>query len=191
MHLAIVGNIGSGKSYWSKEIKKRLSFAKLITEPLEPLEKSGSFDAYYDNPENNAFSFQLGMITNRLNVYNNIKKGDHYIEDGHFEMDAQIFAKKHKTLNNPFYKTVYDTCKSKFKDRTVIYIYITTKPVKCMENVKNRARPAELQHLDIKYLRDIQRRLRKFIKKYKYIEFNPEKDNIDNLMNDIDSYNFK
>lgn len=190
MYLSVIGNIGSGKTYWCSELKKRFPFAKLFTEPIEPLIKTGLFNAYYENPIDNAFAFQLGMIYNRYHLYAEIQKGSHYIEDGSYEIDANVFAIMHNTFDNPFYKTIYANCKKIFESINILYIYIDRKPKKCMELIKKRARDAEMMNLGMDTLRKVHINIRKFLKTHKHVVFNPDKEEISSLLEKINEYNF-
>ena len=89
MHIAVAGNIGSGKTTLTKMLAKRYGW-----EPrFEPVDNNPYLDDFYADMERWSFNLQIYFLNKRFKEVVEISKYDGYIiQDRTIFEDARIFA---------------------------------------------------------------------------------------------------
>lgn len=166
---SVEGNIGSGKSTIIKNLKNtlyNLNNRKVIylPEPVDVWESikdsSGKniIECYYENQEENAFSFQMMAYISRIHQLRTAVKnnpGSIIITERSVLTDKNVFAKMlydEKKIREIDY-TIYLKWFDEFKKETPIsgIIYIKTNPELASKRVLNRNRKGET--IPIEYLK--------------------------------------
>ena len=89
MHIAIAGNIGSGKTTLTKMLAKRYGW----TPRFEPVDNNPYLEDYYKDMERWSFNLQIYFLNKRFRDVVEISKSkDYIIQDRTIFEDARIFA---------------------------------------------------------------------------------------------------
>ncbi|MCH5182444.1 MAG: deoxynucleoside kinase [Prevotellaceae bacterium] len=89
MHIAIAGNIGSGKTTLTKMLAKRYNW----TARFEPVEHNPYLDDFYADMERWSFNLQIYFLNKRFKDLIEIRQGsEDVIQDRTIFEDARIFA---------------------------------------------------------------------------------------------------
>ena len=89
MHIAIAGNIGSGKTTLTKMLAKRYGW----TPYFEPVDNNPYLEDYYEDMNRWSFNLQIYFLNKRFrDVVEISKKEDYIIQDRTIFEDARIFA---------------------------------------------------------------------------------------------------
>ncbi len=162
-HIAIEGNIGSGKTtlarMLSTEYEVRLILESFADNPFLP--------KFYKEPEKHAFALELFFMAERYHQLKNLQEQDLFqpqmISD-YFFVKSKLFAKnnlKHDEIQ--LFNRLFDIMFSSLpKPDLVIYLYADIGRLK--NNIKKRGRDFE-QDISNAYLQDIQAAYLDFLKK--------------------------
>lgn len=168
--LTIDGNIGSGKSRYMEELKKKYKNHDNIVFAPEPVEKwekirdqktnMSVLEHFYDNQREYSFSFQMMAFISRLSILRNIvrdnpEKSIIIITERNLFTDKYVFAKmlydegKINDINYQIYLEWFDEFA---KDFPIDYcIYIKTNPCICKQRISKRSRKGE-ESIRLQYL---------------------------------------
>ena len=168
--ISIEGNIGTGKTTFSKILQKKLKNCTIVPEPLEIWKSitdsygENILQKYYNDPLRWSFSFQiLVSITKMINIEETIRKSlfKYIFLDRSLESDINIFEKmlyeqgKINKLEHLIYELLsYFYKKYVKKDFKHFHIYLKCNPEISFQRIKKRNRIEE-NNITMDYLKDI------------------------------------
>ena len=162
MHIAIAGNIGSGKTTLTKMLAKRYGWAP----HFEPVDNNPYLEDYYHDMKRWSFNLQIYFLSKRFKDVVEILRSDRTI----FE-DARIFAPNLHDMglmsDRDFqnYTDLFDLMISLVKLPDLM-IYIRSSVPRLIEHIQQRGRSYE-QTIRIDYLKGLNDRYEEWIKNYK------------------------
>lgn len=166
-HIAISGNIGSGKTTLTEMLAKHYNWQP----EYENVEGNPYLADFYENMYKWAFQLQVYFLNSRFEQMNKVKIGQKtVIQDRTIYEDAHIFAKslyEQGFLKNRDYKTYRSLFDSmiQFVKPPNLLIYLKADIGKLMHNIEVRGRDYE-RAIRIDYLKDINANYEDWIKKY-------------------------
>lgn len=183
MHIAIAGNIGSGKTTLTKMLASRFGW----TPHFEPVDNNPYLEDYYKDMNRWSFNLQIYFLNKRFrDVVEIAQSKDTIIQDRTIFEDACIFAPNLHSMglmsDRDFdnYTDLFNLMISLVKLPDLL-IYIRTGIPKLVEHIQKRGRDYE-QSIQLEYLQNLNRRYDDFIKnKYPGRVITIEKDNLDFL----------
>lgn len=179
-HIAIEGNIGSGKTTLAKKLSEDLN-SRLL---LEEFAENPFLPKFYQSPEENAFPLELFFMAERYHQIKNSTDKDLFrplkISD-YFFVKSRLFAKNNLTsdqfnLFDRLFKIMFNSLD--YPD-LVIYLYASVERLK--SNIKQRGRVFE-QTINKKYLNNIQDT---------YLDYFKKQNNFPVLVIDVTAIDFK
>ncbi|MBP7768135.1 MAG: deoxynucleoside kinase [Prevotella sp.] len=168
MHIAIAGNIGSGKTTLTKMLAKRYGW----TPRFEPVDNNPYLDDFYHDMNRWSFNLQVYFLNKRFKeVVEIANSNDTVIQDRTIFEDARIFAPNlhdqgymsDRDFEN--YSDLFDLMMSLVK-LPQLMIYIRSSIPTLVNHIEKRGRSFE-KSIRIDYLTGLQRRYEDFIKDYK------------------------
>ena len=162
-HIAIEGNIGSGKTTLAKMLASDYNM-KLI---LEKFDDNPFLPNFYKNPEKNVLPLELFFLAER---YNQLKKNQEkdlfqssLISD-YFFIKSKLFAQNNLKYDElQLFNRLFDImCPSILVPDLVVYLYSDI--IKLQSNIKKRGRIFE-QNISNDYLRNLQSIYLDYLKK--------------------------
>ena len=144
--VSIVGNIGCGKSTLISSLE-----TQGYNVFYEPVHKWYALKLFYDNIPKWAFALQIQI----LDSFHDVAKSNIVVERSPWE-SLNVFA-KHLVDNNLMSSVEMDILKSvhsKMGWMPDIFIYIKTKPEKCIQRIKKRNRECE-SNIEDQYIKDL------------------------------------
>lgn len=168
MHIAIAGNIGSGKTTLTKMLAKRYGW----TPRFEPVDNNPYLDDFYHDMNRWSFNLQVYFLNKRFKeVVEIANSNDTVIQDRTIFEDARIFAPNlhdqgymsDRDFDN--YSDLFDLMMSLVK-LPQLMIYIRSSIPTLVNHIEKRGRSFE-KSIRIDYLTGLQRRYEDFIKDYK------------------------
>jgi len=168
MHIAIAGNIGSGKTTLTKMLAKYYGW-----EPrFEPVEHNPYLDDFYKDMNRWSFNLQIYFLNKRFKEVVEISKSDKVIvQDRTIFEDARIFAPNLHDMgmmsDRDFanYTDLFDLMMSLVKLPDLM-IYIRSSIENIVAQIQKRGREFE-QSIRIDYLQGLNERYENWIKDYK------------------------
>jgi len=168
MHIAIAGNIGSGKTTLTKMLAKYYGW-----EPrFEPVEHNPYLDDFYKDMNRWSFNLQIYFLNKRFKEVVEISKSDKVIvQDRTIFEDARIFAPNLHDMgmmsDRDFanYTDLFDLMMSLVKLPDLM-IYIRSSIENIVAQIQKRGRDFE-QSIRIDYLQGLNDRYENWIKDYK------------------------
>ena len=168
MHIAIAGNIGSGKTTLTNMLAKRYGWKA----HYEPVDNNPYLEDYYHDMKRWAFSLQIFFLNKRFKDVVEISKSkDTIVQDRTIFEDARIFAPNLHDMglmsDRDFanYSDLFDLMVSLVKLPDLM-IYIRSSVPRLIDNIQKRGRSYE-QTIRIDYLRGLNDRYEEWIKDYK------------------------
>ena len=167
MHIAISGNIGSGKTTLTKMLAKRYEW----TPRFEPVDVNPYLADFYEDMNRWAFNLQVYFLNRRFRDIVEISKTqDTIIQDRTIFEDARIFAPNlheqgymsDRDFQN--YSDLFDLLMS-FVGLPDLLIYIHSSIPNLIEHISKRGRDYE-QSIRIDYLTGLNNRYEEWISKY-------------------------
>lgn len=165
--ISIEGNIGAGKSTLLKSLQKSLPNWKYIDEPVNfwstLLNDDGRdlLTTFYGDTNRYAFTFQVCALLSRYQVISKHltacdSENEVFITERCLHTDYKVFAKKLREDGsiNKLEFSVYEKYFQHFSETMApldAIIYVNTLPDKCLQRIKQRARPGE-ENISIQYL---------------------------------------
>ena len=181
MHIAIAGNIGSGKTTLTKMLAKRYNWSPRF----EPVEHNPYLDDFYQDMSRWSFNLQIYFLNKRFKEVVEISQSDKdIIQDRTIFEDACIFAPNlhgqgymsDRDFNN--YSDLFDTMMTLVKLPDLM-IYIRSTVPNLINQIGKRGRECE-QKIHIEYLRGLNDKYEDFIRnKYKGKVLTIDVDNLD------------
>ena len=168
MHIAIAGNIGSGKTTLTKMLAKRYGW----TPRFEPVDNNPYLDDFYHDMNRWSFNLQVYFINKRFKEVVEISQSDeNIIQDRTIFEDAKIFAPNlhdqgymsDRDFEN--YSDLFDLMMSLVK-LPQLMIYIRSSIPTLVKHIEKRGRSFE-KSIRIDYLTGLQQRYEDWIKNYK------------------------
>ncbi len=182
MHIAIAGNIGSGKTTLTKLLSKHYKW-----EPhYEDVDENPYLDDFYNNMERWSFNLQVYFLNSRFNQILEIRNsGKTIIQDRTIYEDARIFAPNlfdmglmtERDFNN--YESLFDLMCSLVKPPDLLVYLKASVPV-LVDHIQQRGRDYE-NSIRIDYLKNLNDRYNQWIEGY-------DKGKL--LIVDVDNLNF-
>ena len=168
MHIAIAGNIGSGKTTLTKMLAQRYGW----TPRFEPVDNNPYLDDFYRDMNRWAFNLQIYFLNKRFKEVVEIANStETIIQDRTIFEDARIFAPKlhdqgfmsDRDFQN--YSDLFDLMMSLVK-LPQLMIYIRSSIPTLVKHIEKRGRTFE-KSIRIDYLTGLQERYENWIKNYK------------------------
>jgi len=168
MHIAIAGNIGSGKTTLTKMLAKRYGW----TPRFEPVDNNPYLADFYEDMERWSFNLQIYFLSKRFKEVVEISKSKEYIvQDRTIFEDARIFAPnlhaQGKMSDRDFanYTDLFDLMMSLVKLPDLM-IYIRSTIPNIVSQIQKRGREYE-KSIRIDYLQGLNDRYEEWISGYK------------------------
>jgi len=182
MHIAIAGNIGSGKTTLTSLLSKHYNW-----EPhYEDVEQNPYLNDFYDDMLRWSFNLQVHFLTSRFGQVVEIRKsGKTVIQDRTIYEDAFIFAPNLHTMNLMTsrdynnYKTLFNLMNS-FIQPPDLLIYLRANVPTLVNQIQKRGRQYE-NSIRIDYLTSLNERYNQWIDSYNLGKL---------LVIDVDNMNF-
>lgn len=168
MHIAIAGNIGSGKTTLTKMLTKHYGW----TPRFEPVDNNPYLDDFYADMTRWSFNLQVYFLNKRFKEVVEISKSsDTIIQDRTIFEDARIFAPNlhdmgmmsDRDFDN--YSDLFDLMMSLVKLPDLM-IYIRSSIPTLVAQIQKRGRDFE-KSIRIDYLQGLEKRYEDWIKTYK------------------------
>jgi deoxyadenosine/deoxycytidine kinase len=168
MHIAIAGNIGSGKTTLTKMLAKRYGW----TPRFEPVDNNPYLSDFYADMERWSFNLQVYFLNKRFKEVVEISKSsDTIVQDRTIFEDARIFAPNlhatGKMSDRDFanYSDLFDLMMS-LVNLPDLMIYIRTTIPNIVAQIQKRGREYE-KSIRIDYLQGLNDRYEEWISTYK------------------------
>lgn len=168
MHLAIAGNIGSGKTTLTTLLARHYKF-----EPhYEDVEDNPYISDFYEDMQRWAFNLQIYFLNSRYNALVQMQKGKkNVIQDRTIYEDAHIFAPNlHSmgllsTRDFETYQKLFDSLSSTVKPPELL-VYLRASIPTLVNQIQRRGRDYE-DSIRLDYLRRLNERYEAWISTYK------------------------
>ena len=162
-HIAIEGNIGSGKTTLATMIANDMD-ARLV---LEHFADNPFLPKFYSDPEKHAFPLELFFMAERYHQLKNLKEQDLFkpqIVSDYFFVKSKLFAQNNlKKDEMQLFNRLFDIMLSSLsKPDLLVYLYSDVE--RLQQNIKNRGRDFE-QNISDEYLQNIQDKYLDFLRK--------------------------
>lgn len=167
MHIAVAGNIGSGKTTLTEKLAKHFGWEF----ELESVENNPYLKDFYEDMEKWAFHLQIYFLNNRFNQIKNIRSNSQtVIQDRTIYEDAYIFAKnlyKIGKLNQRDYDNYLGVFQSMIKvvEAPDLLIYLKADVPKLVERIQHRGRDYE-NAIRLDYLQTLNSHYKEWIEGY-------------------------
>lgn len=168
MHIAIAGNIGSGKTTLTKMLAKRYGWSP----HFEPVDNNPYLEDYYNDMKRWSFNLQIYFLSKRFKDVVEISRSDKAIvQDRTIFEDARIFAPNLHDMglmsDRDFqnYSELFDLMISLVKLPDLM-IYIRASVPRLIEHIQQRGRSYE-QTIRIDYLKGLNDRYEEWIRDYR------------------------
>jgi deoxyadenosine/deoxycytidine kinase len=181
MHLAIAGNIGSGKTTLTTLLARHYKF-----EPhYEDVEDNPYISDFYEDMQRWAFNLQIYFLNSRFSTVQQVQKGKkNVIQDRTIYEDAYIFAPNlhsmglMSTRDFETYQRLFDSMTSAIKPPDLL-VYLRASIPTLVNQIQKRGREYE-DSIRLDYLKRLNERYEAWISTYKHKL----------LIIDIDNLNF-
>ena len=167
MHIAVAGNIGSGKTTLTALLARNLKW-----EPhYEDVDKNPYLHSFYEDMQRWSFNLQVYFLNSRFRHIIEIRKsGKTVIQDRTIYEDAQIFAPNLQAMNlmstRDFenYKSLFELISSLIKPPDLI-IYLRASVPTLVSQIQKRVREYE-SAIRIDYLKNLNDMYEEWFEKY-------------------------
>ena len=167
MHLAIAGNIGSGKTTLTRLLAKQMKW-----EPYyESVENNPYLDSFYDDMKRWSFNLQVFFLNSRFRQVVEIRKSEKtIIQDRTIYEDAYIFAPNLHEMNlmtTRDFDNYFDLFQlmNSFIDAPDLLIYLRASVSTLVSQIAQRGRDYE-ESIRIDYLKKLNERYEQWIEGY-------------------------
>jgi deoxyadenosine/deoxycytidine kinase len=168
MHLAIVGNIGAGKTTLTEMLAKNYGW-----EPLyEAVDNNPYLEDFYSDMKRWSFNLQIYFLNSRYRQIMDIQKsGRNIIQDRTIYEDAYIFAENlhdmalMTTRDYENYAAIFDNITEYIKPPDLL-VYLKASVPTLVNNIQRRGREYE-SGIRLDYLSKLNEKYDKWIKNYK------------------------
>ncbi len=198
MHIAVAGNIGSGKTTLTRLLAKHYKW-----EPhYEDVDDNPYLTDFYENMQRWSFNLQVFFLNSRFNQILEIRKsGKNIIQDRTIYEDAYIFAPNLHSMGLMSTRD-FDNYQSLFKlmtslvDPPDLLIYLRSSVPNLVDQIATRGRKYE-NSIRLDYLKRLNERYEAWISGYKdgklliidvdNTDFSGKTDDLRNVVNKIDA----
>jgi len=182
MHVAIAGNIGSGKTTLTRLMAKHLGWKP----HYEDVDNNPYLHSFYEDMQRWSFNLQVYFLNSRFRQVVEIRKsGQNIIQDRTIYEDANIFAPNLHSMNlmssRDFenYSALFELMSS-FIDPPDLLIYLRASVSTLVEQIQSRGREYE-ESIRLDYLKLLNERYENWISSYTLGKL---------LIIDVDNLNF-
>ncbi len=168
MHIAIAGNIGSGKTTLTKILSKHYGWKA----HYEDVDHNPYLQSFYDDMQRWSFNLQVYFLNSRFRQVVEIRRGNkNVIQDRSIYEDAYIFAPNLHDMNlmstRDFenYSSLFELMSS-FIQPPDLLIYLRASVATLVEQIQKRGREYE-ESIRLDYLKLLNERYEAWISKYK------------------------
>ena len=188
MHIAVAGNIGSGKSTLTRLLAKHYGW-----EPrFEAVEHNPYLEDYYRDIHRWSFNMEVFFLKERFRDLITIAQADHTIvQDRTIYEGVYVFMENNRDMGN-LSERDYETYMELFEQMMTVVklpdlmIYLHASVPHLVSNIQKRGRDYE-QGIQLEYLQNLNRRYDDFIyNRYKGRVMTIQKDGLDFLSNPKD-----
>lgn len=168
-HIAIAGNIGSGKTTLAEKLSRHYGWTSLF----ESVDQNPYLRDFYSDMTKWAFHLQIYFLNSRFNQMRQIRESTRTIvQDRTIYEDAHIFAANlHSSghINDRDYQSYLDIYNSmiNFVEPPDILIYLKADIPKLVEQIALRNRDFEF-NIKLEYLKNLNEHYENWIKGYKH-----------------------
>ena len=165
--ITIEGNIGVGKTTFSKMLAEELGY-RIV---LEEFADNPFLPKFYNHPERFAFSLELFFMAERYRQLGDLREQDLFskgIVSDYFFVKSKLFAENNLSDDELLLFNRLSDIALKNLPKPDLIIYLHSDVKRLQENIKKRGRTYE-QNISNDYLSDIQNKYFDFFKKH--IEF--------------------
>jgi deoxyadenosine/deoxycytidine kinase len=169
MHIAIAGNIGSGKTTLTKILSKHYGWKA----HYEDVDHNPYLQSFYDDMQRWSFNLQVYFLNSRFRQVVEIRRGNkNVIQDRSIYEDAYIFAPNLHDMNlmstRDFenYSSLFELMSS-FIQPPDLLIYLRASVSTLVEQIQKRGREYE-ESIRLDYLKLLNERYESWISKYKH-----------------------
>lgn len=169
MHIAIAGNIGSGKTTLTSLLAKHYKWEA----HYEDVESNPYINDFYEDMQRWSFNLQIFFLNSRFNQIQEIrKKKKNFIQDRTIYEDAYIFAANlHKSghISDRDYQSYLDIFNSmiEFVQAPDLLIYLRSDIPKLVRQIQKRGREYEYA-MRLDYLKNLNEHYENWISNYKH-----------------------
>jgi deoxyadenosine/deoxycytidine kinase len=167
MHIAVAGNIGSGKTTLTALLSKHFDW-----EPhFESVEDNPYLHSFYEDMQRGSFNLQIYFLNNRFRQIVKIREsGRKVIQDRTIYEDAHIFAPNLHEMNlmatRDFdnYRSLFDLMSTFIKPPDLL-IYLRASVPTLVRQIQKRGRDYE-ESIRLDYLKQLNQRYEEWIESY-------------------------
>ncbi|MCF8230308.1 MAG: deoxynucleoside kinase [Bacteroidales bacterium] len=167
MHIAVAGNIGSGKTTLTRLLSKHFGW----TAQYEDVESNPYLHSFYEDMQRWSFNLQVYFLNSRFRQIINIRQGEKtVIQDRTIYEDAYIFAPNLHQMNlmttRDFenYSSLFELMSS-FIQAPDLLIYLRSSVPNLVNHIQKRGREYEAS-IRLDYLKRLNERYETWINKY-------------------------
>ena len=162
--ITIEGNIGVGKTTFSKMLAEELGY-RIV---LEEFADNPFLPKFYNHPERYAFSLELFFMAERYRQLGDLREQDLFskgIVSDYFFVKSKLFAENNLSDDELLLFNRLSDIALKNLPKPDLIIYLHSDVKRLQENIKKRGRSYE-QNISNDYLSDIQNKYFDFFKKH-------------------------
>ncbi|MCQ2317467.1 MAG: deoxynucleoside kinase [Bacteroidales bacterium] len=167
MHIAIAGNIGSGKTTLTRLLAKHFGWKP----HFEEVDNNPYLESFYDDMQRWSFNLQVFFLNSRLRQVLDIRKsGEDIVQDRTIYEDAYIFAANlydmglMETRDYENYQSLFELMTS-FIQAPDLLIYLKASVPTLVRQIQKRNRDYE-QSIRLDYLKALNKRYENWISNY-------------------------
>ena len=168
MHIAIVGNIGAGKTTLTELLAKNYGWEPLF----EAVDNNPYLEDFYSDMKRWSFNLQIYFLNSRYRQIIDIQKsGQNIIQDRTIYEDAYIFAENlhdmglMTTRDFQNYQSIFDNMTAYIKAPDLL-VYLKASVPTLVNNIQRRGREYE-SGIRLDYLSKLNEKYQKWINNYK------------------------
>jgi deoxyadenosine/deoxycytidine kinase len=168
MHIAIVGNIGAGKTTLTEMLAKNYGWEPLF----EAVDNNPYLEDFYSDMKRWSFNLQIYFLNSRYRQIVDIQKsGRNILQDRTIYEDAYIFAENlhdmglMTTRDYENYQSIFDNITEFIKPPDLL-VYLKASVPTLVSNIQRRGREYEIG-IRLDYLSKLNEKYDKWIKNYK------------------------
>jgi deoxyadenosine/deoxycytidine kinase len=167
MHIAIAGNIGSGKTTLTRLLSKHFGWKP----HFEEVDNNPYLESFYDDMKRWSFNLQIYFLNSRFRQVVDIRKsGENIVQDRTIYEDAYIFASNlydmglMETRDYENYQALFELMSS-FLQAPDLLIYLRASVPTLVRQIQKRNRDYE-QSIRLDYLKALNKRYEEWIANY-------------------------
>ncbi|WP_026903069.1 deoxynucleoside kinase [Pedobacter glucosidilyticus] len=168
MHIAVVGNIGAGKTTLTELLAKNYNWEAMF----EAVDNNPYLEDFYSDMKRWSFNLQIYFLNSRFQQIRDIQSSNkNIIQDRTIYEDAYIFAENLHEMglmtsrDYENYQSIFDNITAYIKPPDLL-IYLKASVPTLVENIQRRGREYEAS-IRLDYLQKLNEKYDKWIKSYK------------------------